>query len=154
MIVSKMIPTPKFWVCVGSVSANESIQHQNTQLGHYNDCMYIIDGAAEVTNGTTTIPLVAGQLADLTPLSGTDTTFNIGPNQTSWIAFNPKRLDQNLDVTTHNNNQSVSGPCTLFAMLGNVEVNGTEVKSEQFVRVAEGSTVQVVSNNNLYAVIR
>lgn len=154
MIVSKMIPTPKFWVCVGSVSANQSIPHKNTQLGHYNDCMYIIDGAAEVTNGTTTVPLVAGELADLTPLSGTDTTFNIGPNQTSWIAFNPKRLDQNLDVTLHNNTQLVEGPAIVYSMLNDITVNGTEVKSQQFARIDEGRTYEVVGNNNLYAVVR
>ena len=154
MIVSKMIPTPKCWVCVGSVSANQSIPHKNTQLGHYNDCMYIIDGSATVTDGTTTVNLVKGQLADLTPLSGSNTTFNIGSNQTSWIAFNPKRLDQNLNVTTHNNNKEISGSCIIYSMLNNIEVNGTEIKSEHFVRVDEGTNVQVTSNNNLYAVIR
>lgn len=153
MIVSKMIPMPDFWVCAGSVSANESVEHENTKLSYYNDCMYIVEGAASVTDGTTTVDLVAGQLANLRPLRGNNTTFNIGANQTTWIAFNPKRLDQDLNVTIHSDNQTVTGECVIYCMLGSITVNDNTVKSEQFVRVAENTSVNVTATSQ-YAIVR
>lgn len=155
MIVSKMIPTPNFWACVGTVSANEVVPHTNTRVSHYNDCMYIVEGLAEVTDGETTIPLVAGELADLKPLRGSDTTFTIGSYQTTWIAFNPKRLDQDLDVEIHTEDQTVSDECILFCMIGSITVNGKQVISEQFVRVSGDSPVDVqVTGDALYAVVK
>lgn len=153
MIVSKMIPCPNFWVCMGTASANQVIPHENTKLGHYNDCMYILEGNASVSNGINTVQLNKGNLADLSILKDTDTNFTINDQATTWVAFNPKRLDRDLDVSIHNSNNTIYGPCVLYSIDGDIKVNDKVVKSEQFVRVPNNTTVQVEATN-LYAEVK
>lgn len=153
MIIQKLIPCPTFWACIGTASGNQDVEHPNKTRGYYSKYIYIIEGGGSTTNGTTTIQLTEGQLHDLSEHKGTNTTVTVGNNQSTWVAFNPKEPDSDFTVNVHNDNQTITGECIIYCIKDKIQVNGTDVKNDCFVRVAENTSVNVTASS-LYAIVR
>ena len=158
MIFNHAVNVGGFIYCTTYYGPHTTSTYYNENDGHYHQCLYIIDGAAqgEVRNSENILetPLLTdtgytpGTLLDVSHTKGKYVSTITNDIGLSIMMFNPipTTRDLNIEIVKGNIIKTVTAGdhrITLVCIIGPVTVNDKTVESLQHVKIFPGKTVEV-----------
>lgn len=156
MITNLAINAHNFIYCLVYQSANETTSYYNDMNGHYHQWIYLVEGEMDVVRISDTEdnlvssrdmlpPLQAGGVYNISETRGKYVVTKTKDAGASMIMFNPVPADRDLkiEIVKGSNTREVTATntrVTIVCITGPIQVNGKELKSNQYAVVFENTS--------------